>query len=78
MILDGHPFTVIGITPPGFFGGTLAAILRNWVPSSGSRFSAGEYSGCTVFRFSCQSRRLRWSYARRVAGTMTNLLDYGW
>jgi predicted permease len=23
MILDGHPFTVIGITPPGFFGETL-------------------------------------------------------
>ena len=23
MILDGHPFTIIGITPPGFFGETL-------------------------------------------------------
>jgi predicted permease len=23
MIIDGHPFTVIGITPPGFFGETL-------------------------------------------------------
>jgi predicted permease len=32
-ILDGHPFTIIGITPPGFFGETLRSeIPEVWVP----------------------------------------------
>jgi predicted permease len=32
-ILDGHPFTVIGITPPGFFGETLRSDPPDvWVP----------------------------------------------
>jgi hypothetical protein len=33
MILDGHPFTVIGITPPGFFGETLRSNPPEvWIP----------------------------------------------
>ena len=33
MILDGHPFTIIGITPPGFFGETLRSNPPEiWVP----------------------------------------------
>jgi predicted permease len=33
MILDGHPFTVIGITPPGFFGETLRSHPPDvWIP----------------------------------------------
>ena len=33
MILDGHPFTVIGITPPGFFGETLRGNPSEvWIP----------------------------------------------
>ena len=32
-ILDGHPFTIIGITPPGFFGETLRSDPPElWVP----------------------------------------------
>jgi predicted permease len=33
MILDGHPFTIVGITPPGFFGETLRSNPPEvWVP----------------------------------------------
>ena len=33
MILDGHPFTVVGITPPGFFGETLRSNPPEvWIP----------------------------------------------
>ena len=33
LILDGHPFTIIGITPPGFFGETLRSDPPEiWVP----------------------------------------------
>jgi len=33
MVLDGHPFTVIGITPPGFFGETLRSNPPEvWIP----------------------------------------------
>lgn len=33
MILDGHPFTIIGITPPGFFGETLRGHPPDiWIP----------------------------------------------
>ena len=33
LILDGHPFTVVGITPPGFFGETLRSDPPEvWVP----------------------------------------------
>jgi predicted permease len=33
MILDGHPFTIIGITPPGFFGETLRSRPPEvWIP----------------------------------------------
>jgi len=32
-ILDGHPFTIIGITPPGFFGETLRSDPPDlWIP----------------------------------------------
>lgn len=32
-ILDGHPFTIVGIAPPGFFGETLRSeIPEVWVP----------------------------------------------
>jgi predicted permease len=33
VILDGHPFTIIGITPPGFFGETLRSDPPGiWIP----------------------------------------------
>ncbi|HEX6773861.1 MAG TPA: ABC transporter permease, partial [Acidobacteriaceae bacterium] len=33
MILDGHPFTIVGITPPGFFGETLRSDPPEvWIP----------------------------------------------
>ena len=33
MILDGHPFTMVGITPPGFFGETLRSDPPEvWIP----------------------------------------------
>ena len=32
-ILDGHPFTIVGITPPGFFGETLRSDPADvWIP----------------------------------------------
>src|SRR5262249_35336631 len=33
LVLEGHPFTVVGVAPPGFFGETLRAIPPDvWVP----------------------------------------------
>ncbi len=54
-ILDGHPFTVVGITPPGFFGETLRSDPPElWVPLQqeplfrGQRFASAPVSsrGC--------------------------------
>jgi hypothetical protein len=37
MIIDSHPFTIIGITPPGFFGETLRSNPPEiWLPISSS------------------------------------------
>jgi MacB-like periplasmic core domain len=56
MILDGHPFTVIGITPPGFFGETLRSNPPEvWSPSSRSRFSTARTTCCTDFPHGCAS-----------------------
>jgi hypothetical protein len=35
MIIDGHPFTIIGVSPPGFFGETLRGNPAEiWLPIS--------------------------------------------
>jgi putative ABC transport system permease protein len=33
-LIDGHPFTVIGVTPPGFFGDRLQNPPAYWIPLS--------------------------------------------
>jgi hypothetical protein len=33
LVVEGHPFTVVGVTPPGFFGETLRADPADlWIP----------------------------------------------
>ena len=56
MILDGHPITIVGITPPGFFGETLRSDPPEvWVPIqqepifSGSELSSA-YLSCVAAR----------------------------
>jgi predicted permease len=45
MIIDGHPFTVIGITPPGFFGETLRGNPAEiWLPVNAEPLFRGERS----------------------------------
>jgi predicted permease len=44
-ILDGHPFTIIGITPPGFFGETLRSDPPDlWIPLLQQPIFAGQGS----------------------------------
>jgi len=44
-ILDGHPFTVVGVTPPGFFGETLSSDPPDlWIPLQQEPLIAGEGS----------------------------------
>jgi predicted permease len=44
-VVDGHPFTVIGVTPPGFFGDTLRSNPPDiWVPIQQEPLIAGESS----------------------------------
>jgi predicted permease len=51
MILDGHPFTVIGITPPGFFGETLRSNPPEiWVPINQEPLFNGVNSHLTHFQ----------------------------
>ncbi len=48
-VVDGHPFTVIGIAPPGFFGETLRAIHPIFGSRcSKSRCSAANTRWCTI------------------------------
>jgi MacB-like periplasmic core domain len=48
LILNGHPFSVVGITPPGFFGRRCAAIPRRYgSPSTRSRCSTETTLSCT-------------------------------
>ena len=45
MIVDGHPFTIIGITPPGFFGETLRSNPPEiWLPISAEPLFNGQQS----------------------------------
>src|SRR5271165_1327988 len=42
-IVEGHPFTVIGVTPPGFFGETLRSDLPDiWLPLQQEPLIAGD------------------------------------
>ena len=51
MILDGHPFTIIGITPPGFFGETLRSNPPEiWVPISTEPLFNGQNSFLNHFQ----------------------------
>jgi predicted permease len=44
-IIDGHPFTIIGITPPGFFGETLRSDPPElWLPLQQEPLTSGENS----------------------------------
>jgi len=45
MIVDGYPFTIIGITPPGFFGETLRSNPAEiWLPISAEPLFNGQQS----------------------------------
>ena len=49
-ILDGHPFTIVGITPPGFFGETLRSDPPElWVPLQKEPLFRGANSFLHVF-----------------------------
>ena len=43
-LIDGHPFTVIGVTPPGFFGDRLQNPPAFWIPLSDEPMLAGASS----------------------------------
>lgn len=77
MILDSHPFTVIGITPPGFFGETLRSNPPGvWVPVQQEPLFRGANS--FLHRFPAWLRvigRLRpGASPNELPGRMTNLL----
>ena len=56
MILDGHPMTIVGITPPGFFGETLRSDPPEvWIPSSRNQSSGSELSAEHKFPRGCES-----------------------
>lgn len=45
LVIDGHPFTVIGVAPPGFFGETLRSDPPDlWIPLQQEPMMAGEQS----------------------------------
>ena len=45
LVVEGHPFTVVGVTPPGFFGETLRGDPPDlWVPLQQEPLIAGETS----------------------------------
>jgi predicted permease len=45
LIVEGHPFTVLGVTPPGFFGETLRGDPPDiWIPLQKEPIIAGESS----------------------------------
>ncbi|RXH56892.1 ABC transporter permease [Granulicella sibirica] len=45
LMLEGHPFTLIGIAPPGFFGDTLSSSPPSlWIPLEQEPLLAGESS----------------------------------
>ncbi len=72
MILDGHPFTVIGITPPGFFGETLRSNPPEvWVPiQTGTALPWNQFFSAPVSRMvACHRPSSSRSYAERVAWT---------
>ena len=46
-VIEGHPFTVIGVTPPGFFGETLRGDPPDiWIPVQQEPIIAGESHCC--------------------------------
>ena len=50
MVLDGHPFTVVGITPPGFYGETLRSHPPEvWIPIHQEVLIHGESSFLNQF-----------------------------
>ena len=50
MILDGHPFTIVGITPPGFFGETMRSRPPEvWIPIHQEALIHGENSCLNQF-----------------------------
>ncbi len=45
LVVEGHPFTIVGIAPPGFFGETLRADPPDlWVPLQQEPLIDGESS----------------------------------
>lgn len=44
-VIEGHPFTIVGVTPPGFFGETLRGDPPNiWIPVQQEPLIAGQNS----------------------------------
>jgi predicted permease len=51
MVIDGHPFTVIGVSPPGFFGETLRGNPAEiWMPISAEPLFHGEQAFLNHFQ----------------------------
>ena len=79
-ILNDHPFTIVGITPPGFFGETLRSDPPSiWVPLNQEPVISG--SNALLHRFSAWVRvigRLKpGASPEALPGKLTNLLR-GW
>jgi predicted permease len=75
MIVDGHPFTIIGITPPGFFGETLRSNPPEiWFPISAEPLFNGQQSFLNHFQAWLRViGRLRpGATTNGVAGRLTN------
>ncbi len=72
-ILDGHPFTIIGITPPGFFGETLRSDPPDvWVPIQQEPLFRGNNS--LLHAFSGMAARHRPPAARRIDRSVTGAM----
>ena len=64
-ILDGHPFTIIGITPPGFFGETLRSDPPElWLPIQQEPLFSGANS--FLHHFQAWLRVIGRAQARRI------------
>ncbi len=68
MILDGHPVTIIGITPPGFFGETLRSNPPEvWLPLQQEPIFRGANS--LLHHFPGMAARHRPAQARSIRPT---------
>ena len=56
-VVEGHPFTVIGVTPPGFFGETLRSDPPDiWIPvQQEPLIAAGAHCCISPLAHGCES-----------------------